>query len=108
MTNDVDGQDEPRFHTPTIEEGVPGPRAERGFLLRAPLTEELIWDLEMEVAAVRRLWMPDLHGWWIASSYLQTVVSLVLRSFPSVLVIGQTEDHLLSRDGHAALQGRLL
>jgi hypothetical protein len=97
-----------RFQTPTIEEGVQGPRQENGLLLKAPRVETLLWDLEMEVAAARRLWMPERDGWWIAASYLQTVIAVVLRSFPSVLLIGADEDRLLSRDGHDALQGRLL
>ena len=96
------------FRTPTIEKGVRGPRSEKGILLRAPEHEELIWDLEMEVAAARRVWLGEGQGWWIASSYLDTVVAVVLRSFPSVLIFGPEEDRLLSRDGREALQGRLL
>ena len=46
-------------------------------------------------------------AWWIAASYLEPVVAIVLRSFSSVLVRGVNEDRLLSRDGIAALQGRL-
>jgi hypothetical protein len=97
-----------RFETPTIEMGVPGPRGEDGIVLRAPRRDELLWDLEMEIAVVRRAWLPDRDGWWIASSYFNTVLGLVLRTFPSVLVLGEDEDRLHSRDGRAELQGRLL
>ena len=97
-----------RFETPTIEKGVRGPRSEEGIFLRAPRREELLWDLEAEVVTERRIWHEERQGWWIASSYLQTVVTLVLRSFPSVLVLDVDEDRLLSRDGQPALQGRLL
>jgi hypothetical protein len=96
------------FQTPTIEQGVPGPRQEDGLILRAPRRDELLWDLEMEVAAARRHWIPERDGWWIASSYMSTVISIVLRTFPSVLVLGTDEDRLHSRDGRAELQGRLL
>lgn len=96
------------FETPTIEKGVRGPRDEEGMLLRAPRREELLWDLESEVGSARRVWLEDRQAWWIAASYLQTVVTLVLRSFPSVLIVDADEDWLVSRDGLPALQGRLL
>lgn len=96
------------FRTPTIERGVRGPRGEKGIRLRAPEVEELVWDLEMEIAAARRTWLGEGQGWWIASSYFDTVVAIVLRSFSSVLIFGPDEDRLLSRDGREALQGRLL
>jgi hypothetical protein len=96
------------FPTPTIEQGVAGPKGENGILLRTPFSEELHWDLEMEVAAARRHWSADRDGWWVAASYLHTVVGIVLRSFPSVLVLGADEDRMLSRDGSDVLQGRLL
>ncbi|MDR0787326.1 MAG: hypothetical protein LBG44_05615 [Gemmatimonadota bacterium] len=94
--------------TPTIERGVRGRRGEEGMLLRAPGSEALSWDLEMEVATARREWLCDQQAWWIGASYFRTVIDIVLRSFPSVLVLGATEDHLISRDGTSVLQGRLL
>jgi hypothetical protein len=94
--------------TPTIERGVPGRRGEEGILLRAPRCEALLWDLEMEIAAARREWLSNQHAWWISASYLPTVINIVLRSHPSVLVLGHAEDHLISRDGTSVLQGRLL
>jgi hypothetical protein len=101
-------QDADRFRTPTIEQGVQGPRGERGLFLRAPANEALTWDLEMEILSARRRWIEDRQAWWIAGSYLDTVIMIVLRSFPSVLLLGPTEDRLLSRDGTSALQERLL
>jgi hypothetical protein len=106
----VSDQTPPRpahFGTPTIEAPVPGPRREDGFLLRAPPNEALTWDLEAEVVSARRAWIEERQAWWIAGSYQSTVVRLVLRTFPSVLVLGETEDRLISRDGIGALQGRL-
>lgn len=97
-----------QFATPSIEKGVAGPRNEIGLLLKAPFHEELLWDLEAEIVSARRTWFEDRQAWWIASSYFETVVSIVLRSFPSVLVLGPNEDRLLSRDGTSALQHRLL
>ncbi|MQA89104.1 MAG: hypothetical protein GEU90_02535 [Gemmatimonas sp.] len=94
--------------TPTIEQDVQGSRGERGILLRAPASEALAWDLETEIVSTRCRWIEERQAWWIASSYFETVVSIVLRSFGSVLVIGLEEDRLLSRDGRVALQGRFL
>jgi hypothetical protein len=95
--------------TPTIELGVAGPHHQTGFLLRVPLLEALRWDLENEVGSARRAWMEQHGGWWIAHSYLQSVVDIVLRFFPSVLVLNAPGgDRLLSRDGISAVQQRLL
>lgn len=94
------------FPTPTIEQGVRGPRNELGLLLRAPASDELTWDLEAEIVSTRRQWLPERDAWWIAAPYLPTVIAIVLRSFPSVLLTGEAEDRLLSRDGIEALQGR--
>jgi hypothetical protein len=98
---------EERFQTPIIETRVPGSRGEEGILLHAPWREDLAWDLETEIVAVRRRYLPDV-GWWVSSSYLDSVISIALRSFPSVLVLGPDEDRLHSRDGRDAVQGRLL
>jgi hypothetical protein len=102
---DVEGPESPQ--TPVIEQGVPGPRNETGFLLRAPPSAELSWDIETEVGSARRSWLEERQTWWFAASYLDIVIALVLRSFPSVLVLGDKEDRLLSRDGFRALQERL-
>jgi hypothetical protein len=108
MKSFQDERRDPHFETPTLEKGVRGPRNEDGFLLRAPLREELLWDLETEIVSARRHWNIDRNAWWIASSYMDTVVALVLRSFPSVLILDADEDRLVSRDGRSALQERLL
>ncbi|MEX2583470.1 MAG: hypothetical protein WD766_09350 [Gemmatimonadota bacterium] len=108
MNHDIENRPPLPFGTPTIEVGVPGPRKDEGLLLRAPSSEELAWDLGAEIVSARLIWMEDRQAWWIAASYLETVVSIVLRSFPSVLVLGIEEDRLLSRDGLRAVQGRLL
>lgn len=103
------GRTEPIAPTPTIEMGVPGPRGEDGFLLRARRDEALLWDIENEVVSTRRRWMEELGGWWVDSSYLQTVVELTLRSFSSVLLLyGPDGDRLISRDGLTEVQERLL
>jgi len=101
-------QDQRPFATPTIERGVPGRRGEDGIILRAPRSEALLWDLEMEVATARREWLADRHAWWIAASYFRTIINIVLRSYPSVLILGDDEDRVISRDGTSVLQGRLL
>ena len=98
---------EHEFDTPSIELGVNGRNGERGLLLRAPRSETLEWDLEAEIVSARRIWLEDRQAWWIAAPYHQTVIAIVLRSFPSVMVFDEAQDQLLSRDGHAAQQGRL-
>lgn len=108
MTNSEDTASSVPFPTPSIEERVPGPRGELGILLKTPPSEELAWDLEMEIVSARRVWLEKPQAWWIATAYLQTVIALVLRTFPSVLIVGEEEDRLVSRDGRDALQGRLL
>ena len=107
MNQPPDGERSEPALTPVIEQGVQGPRNEPGFLLRAPASAELAWDIETEVASTRRTCVEERQTWWFAASYLDTVVALVLRSFPSVLLLGETEDRLLSRDGSRALQERL-
>ena len=71
--------------TPTVELGARGPRGEAGFLVRGALSEALVWDLENEIASHRRLQLGD-DDWWVASSYFDTTLDIVLRFFPSVRV----------------------
>ena len=63
-----------------------GPRGESGFLVRGPFGEALVWDLENEIVSHRRLQLQKDEGWWVASSYFDTALDIVLRFFPSVLV----------------------
>ena len=84
--------------TPTLQSGVPGPKGQPGYLLRAPEQESLAWDLENEIATTGHLWLEELGGWWVAASYFETLVDLILRTFPSVLVLDPVGgDRLLSR-----------
>jgi len=95
--------------TPVIECGVIGPQRQQGFLLRSRRAETLDWDLEREIASTRREWQDHRSAWWISSSYLDSVIRIVLRSFPSVLVMhSPTDDRLYSRDGQTMVQQRLL
>lgn len=94
--------------TPTMETGVEGPRGREGILLRAPTNETLSWDLGNEITSTACVWLDERSGWWIESSYFDTAVDVVLRSFGSVLVLDRAgNDRLLSRDGGVAVQGRL-
>lgn len=98
---------EPEFTTPVIECGVEGPHRQQGFLLRAERLETLVWDIDSEIASPRKRWDEERGAWWIAASYLDSVVRIVLRSFPSVLVLTGEEDRLYSRDGMTMSQQRL-
>ena len=72
--------------TPIVELGARGPRGESGFLVRGPFGEALVWDLENEIVSHRRLQLQKDEGWWVASSYFDTTLDIVLRFFPSVLI----------------------
>lgn len=107
MTQDRDLCNDESTRTPIIEPGVPGPRDDDGFLLRAPRSEELTWDLEAEVLSARREWIEEHQAWWIASSYLESVIGIVLRSFPTLRIRGGGQDRLISRDRPVLLGERL-
>lgn len=62
-----------------IREGVRGPAGEPGFLLMAPASEALDWDVEQEVASTSRKWMSEHQAWWIAAPYLTTARQIVSR-----------------------------
>jgi len=95
--------------TPVIECGIMGPQQQQGFVLRSPRLETLDWDLDREIASARREWQDHRSAWWISSSYLDSVIRIVLRSFPSVMVMhGPADDRLYSRDGQTMSQQRLL
>lgn len=76
----------PRQRTPTLQLGFVGPRGDAGMLLRAPAVEALVWDLDNEISSARCVWMDEHQGWWIAFSYLDTVIDVVLRFFPALRV----------------------
>lgn len=84
MTENEDGMER---HEPVIELGARGPRGEGGFLLLAASSEKLSWDLEHEIVSARRARRAEQDGWWIASSYFDTAVDIVLRFFESVRVV---------------------
>ena len=95
--------------TPTLECGVPDARGRLGVVLRAPVAESLTWDLESEIASTGRHRLLEPGTWWIALSYFDSAVDIVLRSFGSVLVLDRVHgDRLYSRDGHVGVQERLL
>jgi hypothetical protein len=77
---------------PLIEVGVRGPRGDVGVLVRAPAREALVWDLENEIASTRRVWQPEQGGWWVATSYFDTVLDIVLRTFPAVRIRYSAQD----------------
>jgi hypothetical protein len=83
---------------PLIEVGVRGPRGDSGVLVRAPAREALVWDLENEIASTRRSWQPERGGWWIAMSYFDTVLDIVLRTFPAVRVRYSDRDERILAD----------
>lgn len=70
---------------PILELGARGPRGEAGFILRGALPEAVLWDIENEIVSARRMQVTK-SGWWVASSYFDTILDIVLRFFPSVLV----------------------
>lgn len=75
-----------RPEVPVFELGVRGPRGEAGFLIQAEFPEAVVWDIENEIVSARRAWLSSDEGWWVASSYFDTALDIVLRFFPSVLI----------------------
>ena len=65
-----------------IRQGVQGPAGEKGFLLIAPASEALDWDVQHEISSTCRHWMPEQQAWWIASAYLATANEILTRFDP--------------------------
>lgn len=90
-----------------MECDVLGPRGETGCLLRAPSNEKLAWDLENEVVSARREWLEEEGGWWVAGSYRDTVINLVLRTFAEVLIVDrEAGNRIVSRTDDGELTER--
>ena len=65
-----------------VRHDVRGPAGEHGFLLIAPPSEALDWDVQNEVASTSRYWMPSQQAWWIATPYLSTAWQILDRLQP--------------------------
>lgn len=61
---------------------VRGPAGEAGFLLLAPPSEMLDWDVQHEIASTSRYWMREHQAWWIAAPYRSTAESILVRFDP--------------------------
>lgn len=56
-------------------------------MIIAPRDEALEWDLKHEIASTGRSWRAERQAWWISTSYLPTVRSILAR-FPDLDVHG--------------------
>ena len=65
-----------------VRHDVRGPAGEAGFLLIAPPSEALDWDIQHEVASTSRYWMASQQAWWIATPYLSTARQILDRLEP--------------------------
>jgi hypothetical protein len=65
-----------------VRHDVRGPAGEPGFLLVAPPSEALDWDVQHEVASTCRYWMASHQAWWIAAPYLSTAWDILERLDP--------------------------
>ena len=74
--------------------------------LRTPYCDRLVDDLKTEVPLHARAWDSDRKAWEIAGDYRELIEHLVLKHFPSLQVLTETEDYLVDRLGRAA-QSRL-
>jgi hypothetical protein len=76
--------------------------------VRGAVGEALVWDLENEIVSNRRLQLDEEEGWWVASSYFDTTLDIVLRFFPSVLVRypDTGEEKVVHADPSPARKGR--
>jgi hypothetical protein len=61
---------------------VRGPAGEPGFLLIAPPSEALDWDVQHEIASTSRYWVASQQAWWIAAPYLSTAREILERIEP--------------------------
>jgi hypothetical protein len=61
---------------------VRGPAGEAGFLLIAPPSEALDWDIQHEISSTCRYWMAGQQAWWIAAPYLSTAWQILDRLEP--------------------------
>lgn len=65
-----------------IESGVRGPGGEVGFLLIAPPSEALDWDIQHEIGSTSRSWVRSRQAWWIAAPYLPAARLIAERLYP--------------------------
>ena len=65
-----------------VRHDVRGPAGEAGFLLIAPPSEALDWDIQHEVASTSRYWVASQQAWWIAAPYLGTAWQILDRLQP--------------------------
>jgi hypothetical protein len=65
-----------------VRHDVRGPAGEPGFLLIAPPSEALDWDIQHEIASTCRYWMANHQAWWIAAPYLSTAWEILERLDP--------------------------
>ena len=65
-----------------VRQNVRGPAGEPGFLLIAPPSEALDWDIQNEIASTCRYWMASQQAWWIAAPYLSTAWQILGRVAP--------------------------
>ena len=65
-----------------IRAGVRGPGGESGFLLIAPPSEALDWDVQEEIGTTSRYWMSSHQAWWIAAPYRATASRILARLEP--------------------------
>lgn len=71
-----------RSSTYAVRHDVCGPAGEPGFLLIAPPSEALDWDIQHEIASTCRYWMAAHQAWWIAAPYLSTARAILARVEP--------------------------
>ena len=69
---------------PVIQLDVPGPGGQAGFLLIAPHSEAIDWDIQNEIASTSRQWLEERQAWWVAAYYLPTARDIVHRFTPPV------------------------
>lgn len=65
-----------------VRQDVRGPAGEPGFLLIAPPSEALDWDIQNEIASTCRYWIASQQAWWIAAPYLSTARQILGRVAP--------------------------
>lgn len=91
--------------TPTIAHD----QGRDALVVHAPFDEDFVKDLKDSLE--ERAWDPARNVWIVRGARAAHVAKVVLRHFPSVLLLGagpEGEDVMISRDGSRLTQGRLL
>lgn len=96
---------------PSIQQGVRGRDDGRmGLLVRMPYTprHEQLHDELRALPKMDRYFWPERDAWWVSAAHLEALKTILLRYWPSVLILGRDgEPDILADRAGSAIQSRL-